>query len=153
MTIFELYQNAISLHNYKLEEMEAKIEEMYAYGRISAEERLSLIQLAEANSQDLSNDDVIAKLADLEARVVRLETADYAVWVSGYITKKGETVKYDYNKDGILDLLRYDGGRASTSLGCGAISGWHVVDSQGNILGTYYKGEFTPAEEDNNEAE
>ena len=153
MTIFELYSNAISLHNYKLEEMEQKIEEMYAYGRINAEERLSLIQLAEANSQDLSNEDVIAKLADLEARLVRLETADYAVWVKDMVTKKGETVKYDYNKDGILDLLRYDGGRATTALECGSISGWHVVDSQGNILGTYYKGEFTPAEVENNEAE
>lgn len=151
MTIFELYSNAISLHNYKLEEMEAKIEEMYAYGRINAEERLSLIQLAEANSQDLSTEDVIAKLADLEARVVRLETADYAVWVSGYITKKGETVKYDYNKDGILDLLRYDGGRQTTSLSPGKIDGWHVVDSTGKILGTWYNGEFTPVEESNEE--
>ena len=144
MTIFEIYQNAISLHNYKLEEMEAKIEEMYAYGRITAEERLSLIQLAEANSQDLSNEDVIAKLADLEARIVRLETADIPVWVAGYITKKGETVKYDYNGDGILDLLRYDGGRQTTSLSPGKIDGWHVVDSTGKILGTWYNGEFTP---------
>lgn len=151
MTIYELYQNAISLHNYKLEEMEAKIEEMYAYGRINAEERLSLIQLAEANSQDLSTEDVIAKLADLEARVVRLETADYAVWVSGYITKKNEVVKFDWNKDGVLDLLKYMGGRQTTSLSPGKIDGWFVVDSQENILGSYYNGEFTPVEVTNEE--
>ena len=153
MTIFEIYQNAISLHNYKLEEMENKIEEMYAYGRITAEERLSLIQLAEANSQDLSNEDVIAKLADLEARIVRLETADIPVWVVDYITKKGETVKFDYNGDGILELLRYDGGRAETALSPGKITGWHVVDSYGTILGTYYKGEFTPVNEGENNEE
>ena len=152
MTIFEIYQNAISLHNYKLDEMENKIEEMYAMGRINSEEHLALIKMAEENSVDLNTEDVIAKLADLEARIVRLETADIPVWVAGYITKKGETVKYDYNGDGILDLLRYDGGRATTSLSPGKIDGWHVVDSTGKILGTWYNGEFTPVNEgENNE--
>ena len=151
MTIFEIYQNAISLHNYKLEEMENKIEEMYALGRINSEEHLALIKMAEENSVDLNTEDVIAKLADLEARLVRLETADYAVWVSGYITKKNEVVKFDYNKDGVLDLLKYMGGRQTTSLSPGKIDGWFVVDSQENILGSYYNGEFTPVEVTNEE--
>lgn len=42
----------------------------------------------------------------------------------------------------MLDFLRYDGGRSYTTLSPGKIDGWHVVDSQGNILGTWYNGEF-----------
>jgi len=44
-----------------------------------------------------------------------------------------------------MDLLRYDGGREQTSLRPGKIEGWHVVDTAGEILGTFYNGEFTPA--------
>lgn len=57
------------------------------------------------------------------------------------------TVKYDYDGDGNLDLLRYDGVREYTALSPGKIDGWKVVDSQGNILGDFYKGEFTPIQE------
>lgn len=99
-----------------------------------------------ANANDAEQINIYNKLVDLEHRIVALETADIPIWVSGYTTKKGEVVKYDYNNDGEYDLLRYDGGRASTALSPGKIDGWHVVDSQGNILGTWYNGEFTPAE-------
>ena len=70
----------------------------------------------------------------------------YPVWEAGYITSNGEIVQFDYDNDGTLDLLRYDGGRATTSLSPGKIDGWHVVDANGDILGTFYKGEFTPVE-------
>lgn len=146
MSIFEIYQNAISMHDYKLADMERKIEEMYAFEKITAEERLALLEMARDNINDLIEVNVVEKLADIERRLVRLETADYAVWKAGYSTNKGETVKFDYDNDGILDLLRYDGGRSYTSLTPGKIDGWHVVDSEGNILGTFYNGEFTPVE-------
>ena len=58
--------------------------------------------------------------------------------------RPGDVVYFDWNNDGILDLLRYDGGRSYTTLSPGKIDGWHVVDSTGNILGTWYNGEFTP---------
>lgn len=32
--------------------------------------------------------------------------------------------------DGELDLCRYDGGRASTSLSIGKIEGWHLLDRE-----------------------
>lgn len=33
-----------------------------------------------------------------------------------------------------------------TALRPGKIDGWHVVNAQGDILGTYYNGEFTPVQ-------
>jgi hypothetical protein len=148
MTIYEIYCDAIANAEYRLSEMETRIEKMYAYGKITEEERLDLLQRAEANIHDALEIDIVGKLADIERRLVHLETADYSVWTSGYTTNKGEVVKYDYNGDGILDLLRYDGGRSYTTLSPGKIDGWHVVDSQGNILGTWYNGVFTEASDD-----
>lgn len=148
MSIYEIYISAIEMHDYHLSEMEEKIEKMYAFGKITEEERTDLLSRAVNGVNDLIEVNVPEKLADLERRIVRLETADYSVWTNGYTTNKGETVKYDYDKDGILDLLRYDGGRSYTTLSPGKIDGWHVVDSQGNILGTWYNGVFTEAEDD-----
>lgn len=149
MSIYDIYVEAIGLHDYKLSEMEEKIEKMFAFGRITEEQRLDLLTRAADGVNDLIEVDVVAKIADIERRLVHLETADYAVWKSGYNTNKGETVKFDYNNDGVLDLLRYDGGRSYTSLSPGRIEGWHVVDSEGNILGTYLSGVFTEASDDN----
>lgn len=143
MTIYDIYVSAIDLHDYHLSEMEEKVEKMFAFGKITEEERADLLTRAVNGVNDFLEVNIPEKLADLERRIVRLETADYAVWKSGYSTNKGETVKYDYNNDGILDLLRYDGGRSYTSLSPGKIEGWHVVDSEGNILGTYQGGVFT----------
>jgi hypothetical protein len=36
----------------------------------------------------------------------------------------------------VLDLVRYDGGRASTSLGIGKIEGWHLLDDALNVVAT-----------------
>lgn len=36
--------------------------------------------------------------------------------------------------DGVLDLVRYDGGRDYTALSPGKINGWNVVDAAGNVL-------------------
>lgn len=146
MSIYEIYVEAIRMQDYHLSEMEEKIEKMYAFGRITEEERFTLLQMAKDNINDVLQIDVIGKIADIERRLIQLETADYAVWTPGYTTQKGEIVKYDYDQDGELDLLRYDGGRSYTTLSPGKIDGWHVVDSQGNILGTWYNNEFTEGE-------
>lgn len=146
MSIYEIYVEAIRMQDYHLSEMEEKIEKMYAFGKITEEERFTLLQMAKDNINDVLQIDVIGKIADIERRLIQLETADYAVWTPGYTTQQGEIVKYDYNQDGELDLLRYDGGRSYTTLSPGKIDGWHVVDSQGNILGTWYNNEFTEGE-------
>ena len=149
-----IFVNAINGGNFNLSEMETKIDTLWVKGSLTEAERNELLELAAAKANDLNQIDVVARIADLERRVYALENPAeeeqpevvYPVWESGYITSKGEIVQFDYDNDGNLDLLRYDGGRATTSLSPGKIDGWHVVDTNGNILGTFYKGEFTPVE-------
>ena len=146
----EFIKSVIETGTYVLAEMETRIQKMYVMGKLTEEEMTDLLALAADHAKDEQQIDVVAKLKELEDRVFSLEhpaEPDYAVWVPGYVTKNGEVVKFDYDGDGVLDLLRYDGGRAETALRPGKIDGWHVVNADGNILGTYYNGEFIPVNE------
>lgn len=143
--------NYIRTGNYNLDELAFKLDKMYIEDKLTEEDRDELLILAANYAKDTEQVDIFNKLVDIEHRLYALETADLVVWTSGYSTKKGETVKYDYDGDGTLDLLRYDGGRSYTTLSPGKIDGWHVVDSAGNILGTWYNGEFTPVGESDGE--
>lgn len=134
MTIFEIYKNAIKLGNYKAEEMETKIEELYAYGKITSDERLELLQMADDYADDIHQIDLAAVLADFEARISVLESAGVVVWKSGMSTAKGQTVLYDIIKEGVLRYCRYDGGRSATSLSPGKIDGWVVLASAGGEI-------------------
>ena len=73
--------------------------------------------------------DIVAKLAELEARVAVIEGAGVVVWTNGMSVAKGQTVLYDVLKEGQLRYCRYDGGRSATSLSPGKIDGWVVLDS------------------------
>ncbi len=142
-------EGIIRTGNYVLTEMEERIEKLYALGKLTTEELEELLALAAENARDSIQIDVTAKLKELEDRIYALEHPAepvYPVWTAGYVTKKGEIVQYDYNADGVMDLLRYDGGRSETALRPGKIDGWHVVNAQGDILGTFYNGEFTPVQ-------
>ena len=146
-SIKNCFDTVISIGNYVADELVQRIDKMFIEGKLTEEERDALVISAYENARDQYQIDVVGKLAELEERIYALEhpvTPDYPIYVPGYVTKKGETVKFDYNDDGVYDLLRYDGGKAETALSPGKISGWHVVDENGEILGTYYKGEFTP---------
>lgn len=143
--------NYIRTGNFNLDELAYKLDKMYIEDKLTEEDRDELLVLAAQYAKDTEQVDIFGKLVDIEHRLYALETADLVVWTSGYSTKKGETVKYDYDGDGTLDLLRYDGGRSYTTLSPGKIDGWHVVDSAGNILGTWYNGEFTPVGESDGE--
>lgn len=143
----EFIESVIMTGNYILAEMEERIQKMYVLGKLTESEMVELLDLAADNAKDQMQIDVTEKLKELEDRIFALEhpvEPDYPIYVPGYVTKKGEIIKFDYDNDGVYDLLRYDGGRAETALDPGKIDGWHVVDEQGNILGTYYKGEFIP---------
>lgn len=143
----EIFLTLIKSGNYNLDELSVKLDKMYIEGKLTEAERDELLLVATDGADDSKQINLYAKVVDLEHRVVALETKDFVEWKAGYVTKKGETVKFDYDNDGTLDLLRYDGGRSETALRPGKIDGWNVVDSEGNILGTYYNGEFTPVEE------
>jgi len=143
----EFLESIIKTGNYKLSDMEERIYKLFAMGKLAEADVPELLSMAAEYAKDEMQIDFTAKLKELEDRIYALEhpvEPDYAVWVPGYVTKKGETVKFDYDDDSVYDLLRYDGGRTETSLKPGKIEGWHVADAQGNILGTYYNGEFTP---------
>lgn len=142
----EIFLTLIKSGNYNLDELSVKLDKMYIEGKLTEAERDELLLMATDGAKDSAQIDLYEKIVDLEHRIVALETKDIPEWYAGYVTRKGETVKFDYDNDGTLDLLRYDGGRNETALKPGKIDGWHVVDSEGNILGTFYNGEFTPAE-------
>ena len=75
---------------------------------------------------------MLGQLADLGRRVYNLEhpTDIYPVWKPGYITKKGEIVRFDVSGDGELDLCQYNGGRNETSLSIGKIEGWNMLNRE-----------------------
>lgn len=145
--MYDFLKSLILAGGYRLDAMEKTIERHYVRGDLTDAQRVELLQLAADNADDSKEIDVVAVLADLEQRVARLEAAGIVVWTSGHITAKGETVLYDILKEGQLRYLRYDGGRASTSLSPGKIDGWVVLasaggevthrvekDSEGNII-------------------
>ena len=140
----EIFKTLIASGNYNLDELSYKLDKMFIEGKLTEAERDELLLMATDGAKDSAQIDIYEKIVDLEHRVVALETKDIPEWYAGYVTRKGEVVKFDYDNDGTLDLLRYDGGRNETALSPGKIDGWHVVDSEGNILGTFYNGEFIP---------
>ena len=139
-------QNFILQGLFNYSDMEFKLDKLYIEGKLTEEERDELLSLSAENANDAQQIDMYQRIVDLEHRVLALETSEIPIWVSGYVTQKGEVVRFDYNNDGEYELFRYDGGRDSTSLSVGKINGWHLVDSSGNILGTYLNGELTPVE-------
>ena len=132
--MYEFIKNLILAGGYRLDAMEKTIERHYVRGDLTDAQRIELLQLAADNADESKEINVLDILADLEQRVARLEAAGVVVWTSGHITAKGETVLYDILKDGKLRYLRYDGGRASTTLAPGKINGWVVLDSAGGAV-------------------
>lgn len=151
MTMRDFIEQVIAKGDYKLDEMETKIKRLYVLGDLTESEMEELLVLA-ANSVDNSAQvDMFAMIVDLQHRVEALETADFPVWKAGYVTKRGEIVKFDLDGDGVLDYCMYAGGRSETSLSIGKIDGWYKVTSTGtktdiitrNSDGTYTLTPYT----------
>lgn len=134
MNIVDIYKNVIATGEYRISDMEERIETVYAQGKITAEERAELLTLASESAKDTLQIDVIAQLADINRRLAILESAGVVVWKSGMSTAKGQTVLYDILKDGIMRYCRYDGGRSATSLSPGKIDGWVILASAGGAV-------------------
>lgn len=131
MDVFEFYKNIIPRGGYAVDDMEARIETIYATGKITAEQRTELLSLCNNSAKDIDQIDVAAKLAELEERIAKLESSGVVTWKSGHQTKKGETVLYDILKEGKMRYCRYDGGRSYTALSPGKINGWVILASVG----------------------
>ena len=134
MNIYSIYKSVINTGEYRISDMEERIETVYAQGKVSAEERAELLSLASDHAKDTLQIDIIAKLADLENRISVLESAGVVVWKSGMSTAKGQTVLYDILKEGQLRYCRYDGGRSATSLSPGKIEGWVILSGAGGAV-------------------
>lgn len=149
--MFKTYKGIIESRNYILSDLETRIHKTYALGKLTDEELDELLDLAGTNVNDSLQIDVAAAIADLEQRVSALESQGVKVWTAGQVTAKGQVVLYDIDGDSVLDKVRYDGGRATTTSRPGNIEGWVVVDAQGNPTHTIAKvnGEIvlTPIEE------
>lgn len=131
MTMKEFIEQVIAKGGYKLDELELKIKKLYVLGDLTESEMDELLASAADSVDNSAQVDMFAAIVDLQHRVEALETADFATWKPGYVTKKGEIVKIDLDGDGILDYATYAGGRSETSLSPGKIEGWYKVTSAG----------------------
>lgn len=127
----EFFESVIKTGRFVLSEMEDRIDKAFVMGKISAEDAVALKELAAEYAKDEMQIDVTATLADLERRIEVLESAGVVVWKQGMTVAKGQTVLYDIINEGKLRYCRYDGGKASTALSPGKISGWVVLASAG----------------------
>lgn len=131
MNMKEFIEQVIAKGDYKLDELETKIKKLYVLGDITECEMDELLTLAADSVDNSAQVDMFTMIVDLQHRVEALETADFAIWKAGYVTKKKEIVKIDLDGDGTLDYAMYDGGRSETSLSVGKINGWFKVTSAG----------------------
>jgi len=129
---YSALKTTIQRGEYALEQMEDRINTCWLDTRITTEQRDELLTLSAECAKDEFQVDILGKLAELEARVYDLEhpTDIYPVWQQGQISERGVVYRYDVTGDGELDLVRYDGGRASTSLSIGKIEGWHLLNRE-----------------------
>lgn len=134
-------ESIIATGNYKLPDMEQRIKKLFVTGDITEQDMAELLALAAEKVDDSKNLDLVAMIADLEARVSALESKGIKVWVAGMVVAKGQTVLFDCDGDGVLDYVRYDGGRATTSLSPAKIEGWVKTDANGNATHTLSRDE------------
>lgn len=120
-------RTVIQTGDYALDDLCDRIDALWVEGRITNDVRAELKQLAAESARETMAD-LRAAIQSLEARVLKLEDEQYAIWTQGYTTTKGEIVRFDVTGDGEYDLCLYDGGRATTSIGPGRINGWYLLD-------------------------
>ena len=133
----DFIESVIKTGNFRLEDMETRIKHLYVRGDLSEAELGELLALAAEYAGDAQQVDILALVADLERRVEAIESKGVTVWTSDNpTTAKGQTRLFDIDKDGVLDYVRYDGGRASTALSPGKINGWVKTDAAGNVTHT-----------------
>ena len=127
-------EQVISRKDYVLSEMEERIDRLWLDGKLTESDRDELMQLAADNARDSLQIDVVAKLAEIERRLYDLEhpTDIYPIYEAGQVSERGVVYRADVTGDGEYNLVRYDGGRQSTSLSIGKIEGWHLLDRELN---------------------
>jgi hypothetical protein len=130
----EYVKQVIARRDYQLDQLEERIDKLWLDGKLSEDDRAELLQSAADNARDALQIDIAAKFAEIETRLYNLEfpVDQYPEYQKGQVSEKGVVYRADVTGDGELDLVRYDGGRASTSLSIGKIEGWHLLDRELN---------------------
>ena len=149
----EFIVDVIQKGDYKLDELEGKIKKLFVLGDLTSEDMDYLLRLAADSVDDSKQVSLYNKVVELESRIEALETVDFVIYTAGYVTKRGQIIKFDLDKDGTYEYVTYLGGRTSTSLSPGKIEGWYKVTSTGvkthsfirNADGTFT---LTPVEEE-----
>lgn len=138
----KFYEQIIRQGNFRIEDMRQRIFRAHACGGLADDDLSELLTMADEQADDRYQIDLVAKLADLEARIAVLESAGVVVWKSGMSVAKGQTVLYDIEKNGVMRYCRYDGGRSATTLSPGKINGWVILESaNGAVTHTVEKDE------------
>lgn len=134
----EYVKQVIARRDYQLSELEERINKLWLDGKLSEDDRAELLQSAADNARDALQIDIAAKFAEIETRLYNLEfpVDQYPEYQKGQVSERGVVYRADVTGDGELDLVRYDGGRQSTSLSIGKIEGWHMLDRELNIVAT-----------------
>ncbi len=138
---FGIVRSYIETGTYVLEQVETRINTLWVEGKLTDEQRAELLQMAADGARDVLQVDFVAKVAELEQRVYALEhpVDQFPEYQKGQVSERGVVYRADVTGDGELDLVRYDGGRASTSLSIGKIEGWHLLDRELNVIATISK--------------
>ena len=84
----DFIESIIATGNYVLSEMEERIQKMYVMGKLTEEDMTYLLNLAANSADDSLQIDIVAKLAELEARIAKIESAGVVAWKSGMSTAK-----------------------------------------------------------------
>ena len=115
--MFEIVKNVIGTGRYELTALLGKIDTLWVRGNLTDEQHDELVRLAQRGADVENSVDIIAKLAELEARVAALEspggeTEEYPTHVVG---------KWYYNGDKIT----YNGKRYVCVAPAGAVCTWN----------------------------
>ena len=115
--MFEIVKNVIGTGRYELTVLLGKIDTLWVRGALTDEQHDELVRLAQRGADVENSVDIIAKLAELEARIAALETPggeteEYPEYVIG---------KWYYNGDKIT----YGGKRYVCTAPAGAVCTWN----------------------------
>ena len=103
MAMYDIARNVIQSGNYRLTEMLDKLTTLWMEGQIDKEQRDELTQMAKQSPDARAELDVLAKLEDLDRRVMALEAGEsgggkaeeYPEYVAGKWYYNGDKVSYN----------------------------------------------------------
>lgn len=97
--MFEIVKNVIESGRYELTALLGKIDTLWVQGDLTNEQRDELVGLAQGSADIENSVDIIAKLAELEARIAALEnsgeTEEYPAYIIGKWYYNGDKITYN----------------------------------------------------------